>query len=148
MQVGDTSDGSRKLKSLRRDKNYISMKLSKKNLPKINLIFILVFLNIWDFLISREILNAMVLGVVMFAPATFLWYVGTLRAIVMLTMISIFEFTVMLIFILQGFELGGLDTTIKSIFWLPYLLMAGVNGFWGLRIYSQWRERKIKYQQN
>lgn len=120
------------------------MKLSKENLPKINLFFIFIFLNIWDFVISREILNAMVLGLVMFAPAAFLWYVGTLRAIVLLTMISIFEFTVMLVFILQGFELGGLDTTIKSIFWLPYLLMAGVNGFWGLKIYSEVKERKIK----
>lgn len=120
------------------------MKLSKENLPKINLLFIFVFLNIWDFVISREILNAMVLGIVMFSPAAFLWYVGTFRAIALLTLISIFEFTVMLVFILQGFELGGLDTTIKSIFWLPYLLMAGVNGFWGLAIYSEYRERRQK----
>lgn len=116
----------------------------EKNLPKINLLFIFIFLNIWDFVVSREILNAMVLGIVMFSPAAFLWYIGTLRAIVLLTMISIFEFTVMLVFILQGFELGGWDTTIKSIFWLPYLLMAGVNGFWGLKIYSEVKERKIK----
>lgn len=112
----------------------------EKNLPKINLLFIFVFLNIWDFIISREILNAMVLGIVMFAPAAFLWYVGTLRAIALLTLVSIFEFTVMLVFILQGFELGGVD--LKSVFWLPYLAMAAVNGFWGLKIYSHWRERK------
>ena len=124
------------------------VKLSKENLPKINLLFIFIFLNIWDFVVSREILNAMVLGIIMFSPAAFLWYIGTLRAIVLLTMISIFEFTVILVFILQGFELGGLDTTIKSIFWLPYLAMAGVNGFLGLKIYSEVKERKIKYQQN
>lgn len=124
------------------------MKLSKENLPKVNLLFIFIFLNIWDFVVSREILNAMVLGIIMFSPAAFLWYIGTLRAIVLLTMISIFEFTVILVFILQGFELGGLDTTIKSIFWLPYLAMAGVNGFLGLKIYSEVKERKIKYQQN
>ena len=120
------------------------VKLSKENLPKMNLLFIFVFLNIWDFVISREILNAMVLGIVMFSPAAFLWYIGTMRAIVLLTMISIFEFTVMLVFILQGFELGGWDTTVKSIFWLPYLVMAGVNGFWGLAIYSEAKEKKIK----
>ncbi|MEK9147153.1 MAG: hypothetical protein AAB639_03065 [Patescibacteria group bacterium] len=124
------------------------VKLSKENLPKVNLLFIFIFLNIWDFVVSREILNAMVLGIIMFSPAAFLWYIGTLRAIVLLTMISIFEFTVILVFILQGFELGGLDTTIKSIFWLPYLAMAGVNGFLGLKIYSEVKERKIKYQQN
>ena len=112
----------------------------EKNLVKVNLIFIFLFLNIWDFVTSREFINAMVLGMVMFSPAAFLWYVGTLRAIALLTLISIFEFTVMLIFILQGFELGGLDSTIKSIFWLPYLAMAGLNGFWGLKIYSENKE--------
>lgn len=111
--------------------------MSAKNLYKINLLFIFIFLNIWDFLISRDILNGMILGFFMFAPAAFLWYLGTIRAIALLTLLSIFEFTVMLVFLLQGFELGGLETTLKSVFWLPYLLMAGVNGYRGLAFYSK-----------
>jgi len=116
----------------------------EKNLVKINLLFIIIFLNIWDFAVSREFLNGMVLGIVMFGPAVFLWLVGTLRATVLLTLISIFEFAMILIFVLEGFELGGTATTLKSVFWIPYLLMAGVNGFWGLKIYSEARERKAK----
>jgi len=49
---------------------------------------------------------------------------------------------VMLVFVAEGFELGGVATTLKSIFWLPYLLMAGANGFWGLKIYSEHREER------
>lgn len=116
----------------------------EKDLVKINILFVLVFLNIWDFVVSRQFLNAMTLGVVMFGPATFLWYIETLRSVALLTLVSLFEFVVMLVFILEGFELGGLDSTIKSVFWLPYLLMAVINGFWGLKIYSQWRESKVK----
>lgn len=114
----------------------------EKNLAKINLIFIFVFLNIWDFLVSREFFNGMVLGLLMFGPAAFLWFVATVRAAAMVTLISLFEFVVMLVFVLEGFELSGTEATLKSLFWLPYLLMAGVNGFWGLKIYSQWREKK------
>lgn len=114
----------------------------EKNLPKINLLFIFIFLNIWDFVVSREVLNAMILGLVMFGPAAFLWYIGTLRSIALLTLVSIFEFTVMTVFILEGFELGGVG--LKSVFWVPYLIMAGANGFWGLKIYSQWREVREK----
>ena len=116
----------------------------EKNLTKINLFFIFIFLNIWDFVVSRELFNAMILGLVMFGPAAFLWLVGNIRAIALLTLISIFEFTVMLIFVLEGFQLGGLDTTLKSIFWLPFLLMAAVNGFWGLKIYSEAKEKVVK----
>ena len=116
----------------------------EKNLTKINLLFIFIFLNIWDFVISRELFNAMILGVVMFAPAALLWFVGSIRAIALLTLISIFEFTMIVVFTLEGFELGGLDTTLKSIFWAPYLIIAGINGFWGLKIYSEYREKKHK----
>src|SRR3990167_9466561 len=94
----------------------------EKNLVKINLLFIIIFLNLWDFVISREVLNGMVL----------------------VTLISIFEFAMILIFVLEGFELGGTSTTLKSVFWIPYLLMAAINGFWGLKIYSEARERKAK----
>lgn len=116
----------------------------ENNLPKINLIFIFIFLNIWDFAISREFLNGMILGILMFGPATFLWFVGTVRAVALITLISIFEFVIMLVFVLEGFQLGGVQTTAKSVFWVPYLLMAGANGFWGLKIYSAWRERREK----
>ena len=120
------------------------MKIFDKNLTKINLLFIFIFLNIWDYFISREFLNGMVLGILMFGPAAFLWFVGTIRAVALITLISIFEFVVMLVFVLEGFQLGGAQTTFKSVFWVPYLLAAAVNGFWGLKIYSQWREKKVK----
>ena len=116
----------------------------EKNLVKINLLFIFVFLNLWDFAISREFFNGMVLGLVMFGPTAFLWLVGTMRATVLVTLISIFEFAMILIFVLEGFELGGTATTLKSVFWIPYLLMAGVNGFLGLKIYSESREKVIR----
>lgn len=115
----------------------------EKHLVRINILFVLVFLNIWDFLISREILNAMVLGLVMFGPAAILWLLGNIRAVALLTLISIFEFVVMSVFVLEGFELAG-SVSFKSLFWAPYLLMAAVNGFWGLKIYSEYRERKKK----
>lgn len=116
----------------------------EKNLPKINLLFIFIFLNIWDFVISREVLNGMVLGILMFGPAAFLWFIGTVRAVAVVTLISIFEFTVMAVFVAESFQLSGAETTAKSIFWLPYLIMASVNGFWGLKIYSAWREKRQK----
>ncbi|MDP2632952.1 MAG: hypothetical protein Q8P25_04510 [Candidatus Curtissbacteria bacterium] len=116
----------------------------KERLLKLNLLFVFVFLNIWDFVISREILNAMALGLIMFSPAMLLWLVGSLRAVVLMTVISLFELMVMIIFILEGLQLGGIDTTIKSIFWLPYLVMVATNGFWGLKIYSEAKEKKEK----
>lgn len=115
----------------------------RKNLFKINLIFIFVFLNIWDFLINRAFFNGMVLGILMFGPNVFLWIVGTVRAAALVTLISILEFTTIAIFIAEGFELAGLAVTMKSLFWLSYLFIAGFNGFWGLKIYSQYREKKL-----
>ena len=116
---------------------------TEKRLTQINLIFIFVFLVIWDYANNGQFLNAMSIGVVMFGPMTVLWFLGSLRAIALLVLVSIFQFVVMLVFIAEGFELAGLDSTIKSIFWIPYLVMAGVNGFWGLKIYSGIREKKI-----
>jgi hypothetical protein len=115
---------------------------TEQNLVKINSLFVIVFLNLWDFLISREFFNGMVLGILMFGPPTFLWIIGTARAAALTTLISIFEFALLAVFVLEGFELGGAATTLKSVFWLPYLLMAAVNGFWGLKIYSEYREKK------
>ena len=109
----------------------------KINYVKVNLLFIFVFLNIWDFVVNRVFFNGMVLGVLMFGPTAFLWLIGTLRAIALIILVSIFEFMVMLIFIAEGFELGGVGSTLKSIFWLPYLILAGLNSFWGLKIYSE-----------
>ncbi len=119
------------------------MKNLPKNLLKANLVFIFIFLNIWDFIISRELFNAMSIGILMFGPAAFLWLVATVRAAALITLISIFEFTMIAVFVVEGFELGGAATTLKSIFWTPFLFMAGVNTFWGLKIYSDYREKKM-----
>lgn len=120
------------------------MKDLPRKLVKFNLIFVLVFLNIWDFFVSREFFNGMTIGILMFGPAAFLWLVGTLRAVALVTLISIFEFMMLLVFVVEGFELGGAATTLKSLFWIPYLLMAMANGFWGLKVYSEYREKVIK----
>jgi len=118
---------------------------TEKRLTQINLLFFLIFLVVWDFLNNKQFFNAATLGIVMFGPAAFLWFVGTIRAIALIVLVSFFEFMVMLIFIAEGFELAGLDSTLKSIFWIPYLAMAGVNGFWGLKIYSRHRENKLAH---
>ena len=103
-----------------------------------NLIFVLVFLNIWDYVTSREIINAMILGIFLFGIPMILWFFGTFKTVMLGTLISILEFVVLVIFILQSFELGGFETgATKSLFWLPYLLLAAFNAFWGLRIYSK-----------
>ena len=110
----------------------------------IDLIFILSFLNVWDFAINRTFINGMAIGLVMFLPATLLWFLGSMRAIVLVTLISILEFVFMLIFFAEGLQLGGgAAFTLKSVFWLPYLLMTGVNGYWGLKIYSEQKNSGI-----
>jgi len=118
---------------------------AEKRLTQINLLFIFVFLVIWDFANNKQFLNAMTLGAVIFGPLALLWFVGTFRAIALIVLISIFQFMVLLVFIAEGFELSGLDSTLKSIFWLPYLIMAGVNGFWGLKIYSEIKDKKLAH---
>ena len=120
---------------------FVWSKKREKNYVKINLIFIFIFLNIWDFAVNRVFFNGMVLGILMFGPAAFLWLIGTFRAIALIILISFFEFMVMLIFIAEGFELGGFD--LKSLFWLPYLVTSGLNSFWGLKIYSQYKEEIV-----
>lgn len=105
---------------------------------QVNLLFVLVFLNIWDYITSREIINAMILGILLFGLPMILWFFGTFKTVMLGTLISILEFVVLVIFILQSFELGGLETgASKSLFWMPYLLLAAFNTFWGLRIYSK-----------
>ena len=116
--------------------NSVDQKLTMR-MMRINLVFIFIFLNIWDFAINRNFFNGMVIGLGMFAPATFFWYLGKFRAVVLLTLISIFEFMMMLIFVLEGFELAGSAISLKSSFWVPYMMMAGLNSYFGLKIYSQ-----------
>jgi len=108
-----------------------------KNKAKFNLLFVLVFLNIWDFVVNRDFFNGMVMGIVMFGPAAFFWLIGTVRAAAVVTLISLFEFTVLSVFIIDGLSAG-----LKSIFWLPYLVMAGLNLFWGLKIYTNYRKKR------
>ena len=103
----------------------------------LNLIFIFIFLNVWDFAINRIFFNGMLLGLIMFAPIGLLWFIGKFKAVVLITLISIFEFVVMSIFVWEGFELSGASSSVKSVFWMPYLVAAGLNGFWGLSIYSK-----------
>ena len=117
-------------------------KKREKNYVKINLLFIFIFLNIWDFAVNRAFFNGMILGIIIFGPAVFLWFVSTVRATAFVTLISILEFVVIAIFLAEGFELGGLSVTSKTIFWFPYLVAAGANCFWGLKIYSQIKEEK------
>lgn len=116
---------------------------SEKRLTQINLVFIFVFLIIWDFVNNKQLLNAMAIGVILFSPAVVLWFLGSFRAVALLVLISIFEFMVLLVFIAEGFELAGFESTVKSIFWIPYFIMAGINSYWGLKIYSNIKEKKI-----
>ena len=116
---------------------------TEKRFVQINLLFIFVFLVIWDWANNKQFLNAMTLGAVIFGPLAFLWFIGTFRAITLVVLVSIFEFMILVVFIAEGFELAGLDSTLKSIFWIPYLAMAGVNGFWGLKIYSGIKEKNF-----
>jgi len=115
----------------------------EKTLFKLNLFFIFIFLNTWDYVINRTFFNGMIIGIVMFAPSTLLWFIGRIRAIALMTLISIFEFIVLLIFVAEGFELGGAAITTKSIYWIPFFAMAGVNMAIGLKIYSDVKERAL-----
>ena len=108
-----------------------------------NLLFIFVFLNAWDFALNKVIFNAMLLGIIMFGPVAVLWFLGKFKAVVLLTLISIFESMMFLVFIAESIELSGNGSYSKSLFLLPYLIFAAVNGFWGLSIYSK-REAKVK----
>lgn len=117
---------------------------SKQKILKTNLLFVFVFLNIWEFIISRELFNGMILGILMFGPVAFLWFMNTLRASMLATFLSIFEVTVLAVFVIEGFEFGGAAATVKSIYWVPYLGMAVVNMIVGLKIYADFKERRVK----
>lgn len=117
-------------------------KKARFSIFKFNLIFVFVFLNIWDFIISRQLFNAMVLGVVMFGPVTFLWSVKSFKAYMLATLYSIFLSSMLAVFFVEGYEPGA-SWFLKMSFWLPYLVIAIVNAFWGLRIYSK-HKAKLK----
>jgi hypothetical protein len=110
---------------------------------KLNLIIIFLVLNVWDFALNKVIFNAMLLGIIMFGPVAALWFLGKFKAVVILTLLSIIEFMMFLIFIAESIELSGNGSYSKSLFLLPYLVLAALNGIWGLSIYSK-REGKIK----
>lgn len=109
---------------------------------KFNLLFVLVFLNIWDFMISREFLNASVLGIIMFAPATILWVIDSFKAAMLGTLYSLFLAAVLAVFFIEGYE-SEVGWFFKISFWLPYLAAAVVNAVWGLRIYGKYKRKAV-----
>lgn len=118
--------------------------LSKGKILKTNLIFIFIFLNVWEFILSRELFNGMIFGLLMFGPVAFLWFMKTLRASMLATFVSIFEVTILSVFVIEGFEFGGALAAVKSVYWLPYLAMATVNMVVGLKIYADFKEKRTK----
>lgn len=112
----------------------------KLDIVRINLIFVFVFLNIWDVIISRQLFNAMVLGIVMLAPVTILWSIKSFKASMLATMYAIFLSSVLTVFFVEGYE-PGTGWFIKMSFWLPYLAVMVINAFWGLRIYSKYKSK-------
>ena len=107
-----------------------------------NLVFIFLFLNLWDLVINKILFNGMVMGVFMFGPTAFLWLFGSIRSAAVVTLISIAEFMVMLVFVGEGVELGGTVLSFKSVFFVPFFIWAGVNGYWGLKRYYDFKEKK------
>lgn len=119
------------------------LKKKKGSIFKFNLIFVFIFLNMWDFVISRQLFNAMVLGIVMFAPVTFLWAIRSFKASMLATLYAIFLSSTLAVFFIEGYEAGP-GWILKISFWLPYLVVAIVNAFWGLKIYSKHKAKLAK----
>lgn len=117
------------------------MKFHKAYL-RINLAFIFIFLNIWDFVAAHQVIYGMVAGIVLFGPTAFLWFISTIRTIVAVTLLSLIEFFILLILVVEGLHFGIVGVNLRSLYWLPYLVMCALNGFWGLSIYSDYRENK------
>lgn len=113
----------------------------KKRIIVANLVFIFVFLNIWDFALGGEIFNAMVLAIFIFGPVVVLWHINKLWSQAILTLVSSLEFLGLLVFTLEGFEISGSAISGKTIYFTPFLLMAGVNMIWGLKKYSFFKVR-------
>lgn len=118
-------------------------KKKKESILRFNLIFIFIFLNIWDYAISRQLFNAMILGIVMFAPLTFLWSIKSFKISMLATLYAIFLSSTLAVFFVEGYE-AGTGWILKISFWLPYLVVAIVNAFWGLQIYSKHKAKLAK----
>lgn len=119
------------------------MKFLKFRTPKdifaANLLFIFVFLNIWDFAVSRKIFNAMPIGIIIFSVPAILWLVGKMWSIAMLTLISVVQFLIIGVLLLQGIQISGAGITTKTFFFLPFLAMTVLNMVWGLKFYGKFR---------
>ncbi len=111
--------------------------LSRRKILKTNLVFILVFLVIWELLLSGELFNGMIFGLMLFGPVAFLWYLDKIRASMIATLVSVFEVTILAVFLVESIQFGGAAATVKSIYWIPYFAMAVINTIVGLRIYKQ-----------
>lgn len=116
------------------------LKKNNLNIVKFNLIFVFIFLNVWDFIISRQLFNAMVLGVVMFGPVIFLWSIKSFKTSMLATLYSIFLSSVLTVFFVEGYEPGA-SWLIKTSFWMPYLFTSVINAIWGLSIYAKYKTR-------
>lgn len=117
--------------------------LGKSKIVVVNLLFVFVFLNIWEFALSREFINGMVLGVLIFGPITLLWFIKSLKSVMLATLLSIFEATILAVFVVEAFEFGGAFATLKSLYWLPYLFMAFINVVFGLGVYNAYKNGRL-----
>ncbi len=124
------------------------MSLLKLKSPKeifvLNLLFVFIFLNVWDLLISHKIFNAMAMGMFIFAPSLILWIFGKTWSVALVTLVSLIQFIILGVLILQGMQISGTDITLKTVFFAPFLLMAGVNMILGLSIYTKKVEAKTR----
>ena len=111
-----------------------------KDIFAANLLFIFVFLNLWDLAISHRIFNAMAIGVFIFSGPAVLWLIGKLWAIAIVTLVSFMEVLIIAVMLLQGIQISGADITLKTIFFAPFLVMACINMVLGLRFYTKGRK--------
>lgn len=115
------------------------MKFLKFKKPKdifvVNLLFVFVFLNVWDLVISHKIFNSMAIGVFLFSVPAFLWLVSKIWSVALLTLISFVQFVIIAVLLLQGIEVSGFGITSKTVFFTPFLLMNALNMIWGLKFY-------------
>lgn len=123
------------------------MKFLKFKKPKdifvVNLLFVLIFLNVWDLVISHKIFNSMAIGIFLFSAPALLWLVSKIWSIALLTLISFVQLVMISVLLLQGIEVSGLGITSKTIFFTPFLAMNGLNMVWGLKFYTNFKTGKI-----
>src|SRR3989344_7623198 len=107
-----------------------------KDIFVVNLLFVIVFLNAWDILISHKIFNSMAIGIFLFSAPAILWLAAKIWSIALLTLISFVQFIMISVLLLQGIEVSGVGITSKTIFFTPFLLMNALNMIWGLKFYT------------